>query len=255
MATDALGVRQAWTTMNAHTIELIIRIADVTGVVANAILGGLIARSQRFDPVGFLTLAIMTGLGGGVLRDVMLQAGPPVMLTDPAYLTAAMSGAAIAFFVPVGKRLWNFAFPYLDALALGCWAAAGASKTMNLGLGVVPAIIMGTITAVGGGVMRDVMLQKTPSVFGGNTLYATPAILASSVLAVLHPLGIEPLTTLIAILAGMLLTLIARWRQWRLPESYSWSTKRALAVLPRPRWRRLKQRHKSPKPDAAPDGP
>lgn len=228
--------------MNAHMIELIIRIADVTGVVANAILGGLIARAQRFDPVGFLTLAILSGLGGGMIRDVMLQAGPPIALTDPAYLTSAMIGSAVAFFLPVGKRLWDLAFPYLDALALGCWAAAGASKTLALGFGWVPALMMGTITAVGGGALRDVVLRRVPAVFGGNTLYATSAMLASGVLVILRPLDIEPVTTLVAIFAGMVLTLVARWRQWRLPASYSWSPKRALAVLPRPHWRRRRKK-------------
>ena len=233
----------------AATIELIIRIADVTGVLANAILGGLIARSRRFDPVGFLTLAIMTGLGGGMVRDVLLQA-PVVALHDAAYLTAALGGAAVAFFVPVGKRLWDVAFPYLDALALGCWAAAGASKALSLGFDWVPAIMMGTITAVGGGVMRDTMLQKTPTVFGGNTLYATSAILGSAVIVLLYPLGIEPFATAASILVGMLLTLVARWRQWRLPNSWSWAPKRAFGMLPRPRWRRRKARRA---PDAGPD--
>lgn len=238
--------------MTADAIELLIRIADVTGVLANAILGGLIARAERFDPVGFVTLAIMTGLGGGMLRDTLLQSGPAVALTDPAYLTAAMSGAGLAFFIPVSKRMWNVAFPYLDAVALGCWAAAGASKTLGLGFGWVPALMMGTITAVGGGVMRDIVLRKTPSVFGGNTLYATSAIVASAVMVVLKPLGIEPFATFAAICAGMVLTLVARKRQWRLPDSYSWSPKRTIAMLPRPHWPTKKQ-HKGPKP--LPDGP
>lgn len=228
--------------MNADTLELLIRVADVTGVLANAVLGGLIARAERFDPVGFLTLAIMSGLGGGMLRDVLLQSGPPIALTDPAYLSAAMIGAAFAFLVPVGKRLWDAAFPFLDALALGCWAAAGASKTLGLGFGWVPALMMGVITAVGGGAMRDIVLRRTPAVFGGNTLYATPALLASAVMVLLHPVGIEPFATLAAILTGMLVTLVARWRQWRLPESYEWSPRKALGMLPRPRWRRGKRR-------------
>ena len=241
--------------MTTDAIELLIRVADVTGVLANAILGGLIARAERFDPVGFLTLAIMSGLGGGMVRDALLQAGPVVALTDPAYLAAAMAGAGLAFFVPVNKRLWDVAFPYLDAVALGCWAAAGASKTLGLGFGWVPAILMGTITAVGGGVMRDVVLRRTPSVFGGNTLYATSAILASAVMVVLQPLGIEPFATLAAICAGMLLTLVARKREWRLPDSYGWSPKRALGMLPRPRWRRKRRRSSGAGPDAAASDP
>ena len=217
-------------------IELFIRIVDLTGVLANAILGGLIARAKKFDPVGFLTLAIMTGLGGGMIRDVLLQTGPPLALTDPFYLAAAIAGTAVAFFVPVSKRLWDVSFPYLDALALGCWSAAGASKALAAGLGWLPAIMMGTITAVGGGMLRDIVLRRTPSVFGGNTLYATSAILASAVLVVLQPLSATPVATLAAIATGMLVTLLARRLDWRLPSSYAWSPKRTLAMLPRPRW-------------------
>jgi uncharacterized membrane protein YeiH len=254
--------------MHPEPIELFIRIADVTGVLANAVLGGLIARSKQFDPVGFLALAVMSGLGGGMIRDVLLQAGPPIALTDPAYLAAAMAGATVAFFIRVNRRLWDVAFPYLDALALGCWSAAGASKALGVGLGWLPAILMGVITAVGGGALRDVVLRRTPEVFGGNTLYATSATLASAVLVVLSPLPIGPAGTLAAIATGTLLTLLARKLEWRLPNSYSWSPRQALAVLPRPRWRRWRRAKDADqrddrrppampadRPDAPPDAP
>ena len=185
-----------------------------------------------------------------MIRDVLLQVGPPLALTDSAYLLVAIAGTAVAFFVPVSKRLWDLSFPYLDALALGCWSAAGASKALAAGLGWLPAVMMGTITAVGGGVLRDVVLRKTPSVFGGNTLYATSAILASIVLVVLQPLTVAPTATLTAIVTGMLVTLLARRLEWRLPSSYSWSPKRAVAMLPRPRWRPKRKRTR-PRADEA----
>jgi uncharacterized membrane protein YeiH len=99
------------------------RAIDLTGVFANAVLGGVLARAERLDPVGFGALAIMSGLGGGLLRDTLLQHGTPVALTDYAYILTALAGAAIAFVVRVEGRLWDRGFPYLDALALGCWAA------------------------------------------------------------------------------------------------------------------------------------
>ncbi|MCA0308545.1 MAG: TRIC cation channel family protein [Actinobacteria bacterium] len=223
--------------MNPEPIELFVRVVDLTGVLMNAILGGVIARAKRFDPVGFLTLAIMSGLGGGMIRDVLLQVGPPLALTDPAYLLVAIAGTVVAFMVPVSRRLWDPSFPYLDALALGCWSAAGASKALAAGLGWLPAVMMGTITAIGGGMLRDIVLRKTPAVFGGNTLYATSAILASLVLVLLQPLAGGAVATLAASVVGMLMTLLARRLDWRLPEPYAWSPKRALAMLPRPRWR------------------
>ena len=110
-----------------EAIQLVLRIIDLLGVLANAILGGLIARNERFDPVGFVTLAIMTGLGGGMIRDVLLTV-MPIALIDHYYLVMAVVGAGIAYFIPVHEQLWNRAFPLLDALALGCWAAAGTQK-------------------------------------------------------------------------------------------------------------------------------
>lgn len=112
-----------------------LRWLDLIGVLANAVLGGVIARSARLDVVGFATLAILSGLGGGIIRDTLLQQGTPVALTDYSYLLTALAGAAIAFLVKVEGRVWDQVWPLLDALALGCWAAAGAQKTLAFGLG------------------------------------------------------------------------------------------------------------------------
>lgn len=190
---------------------------DLTGVFANALLGGVIARAERLDPVGFATLAILSGLGGGVLRDTLLQQGPPVALTDYAYILTALAGAAVAFIVHVEGRLWERGFPVADALALGCWAAAGAEKTLSFGLGWLPAVLLGTITAVGGGLVRDVVLRRVPGIFGGNTLYATSALLASGVMVGLHGLGYPSVGLIAATVTGAGLCLLARWRGWKLP--------------------------------------
>ena len=113
------------------TALTILRIADLLGVLGCALLGGLVARSRGFDPVGFAVLAVVSGLGGGIVRDVLLGQGPPVALTDTAYVAFALSGAAVAYLVPLGGRLWSRGFPIVDAVALGCWAAAGTQKTLQ----------------------------------------------------------------------------------------------------------------------------
>jgi hippurate hydrolase len=200
---------------------------DLTGVLANATLGGVIARAARLDPVGFATLAILSGLGGGLIRDTLLQHGTPVALTDPAYIPTALAGAMIAFFLRVEGRLWKYAFPFVDALALGCWAATGAQKTLTDGLAWLPAVLLGTITAVGGGMTRDIFLRRIPQIFGGNTLYATSAVLASGVMVVFYELGDAPLGLILATLTGAGLTLLARWRGWGLPEAHVWQPPQA----------------------------
>ncbi len=148
---------------------------DLTGVLANAILGGVIARSARLDVVGFAVLAILSGLGGGVIRDTLLQHGTPVALTNYSYVLTALAGAAIAYLIKVEGRAWGHVWPLIDALALGCWASSSAQKTLGVGLGWLPAVLLGTIAAVGGGFVRDIVMRRQPGVLGGNTLYATCA--------------------------------------------------------------------------------
>lgn len=205
----------------AHITDLF-RALDLTGVFANAVLGGVIARSERFDPVGFATLAILSGLGGGLIRDTLLQHGTPVALTDYAYILTALGGAATAFLLRIEGRLWDRLFPVVDAIALGSWAAAGAQKTLSLGLGWLPAVLLGTITAVGGGFVRDVVLRRMPGIFGGNTLYATCALAASGLMVGLYRAGNPTIGLAGATVLGAALCLLARWRGWQLPVGGGW---------------------------------
>lgn len=204
------------------------RVLDLTGVFANAVLGGVIARAARLDPVGFGALAMISGLGGGVIRDVLLQHGTPVALTDYAYVVTALGGAAVAFLVTVEGRAWDRVWPIVDALALGCWAAAGAQKTLAVGLGWLPAVLLGTITAVGGGFVRDVVLRRVPGILGGNTLYASCATVASAVMVVLYRAGLPTAGSVVATLVGAGLCLLARWQNWVMPQGDEWSTVNAL---------------------------
>jgi len=204
-------------TLSAVSLTEIIRFVDLAGVLANAILGGIAARSARLDIVGFIILAVMSGLGGGIIRDTLLQHGAPVALTDPAYLIVALVGGVIAFAIPLKGKISRRSLVLLDALAVGCWAAAGAQKTLDAGLWWLPAVMLGVITAVGGGMVRDVMLLKVPTIFGGNTLYATSALVASIEMVVLSVLGFQAIGSAAAILSGALLSLLARRYGWILP--------------------------------------
>lgn len=199
------------------------RALDLTGVFVNGILGGLIARRKQFDAVGFAFLAVMSALGGGMLRDIMLQAGPPVFLTDPTYPLTALAGAAVAFVAKFDRKWWNRGFILADALVLGCWAATGAAKTLGVGLGWLAAIILGTTTAVGGGMIRDIAVGKIPAIFGGTTLYATAAIAGAGTMVALEPFFTVNLAMLIAMIVGFTLCVLARWRRWKLPEHNDWT--------------------------------
>ena len=130
----------------------------------------------------------------------------------------------MTFLLRVVGRLWDRVWPVIDALALGCWAAAGAQKTLDVGLGWLPAVLLGTITAVGGGGVRDIVLRRVPAVLGGNTLYATCAIAASGALVICYDNGYPTAGSVAALVIGAGLALLARWRGWILPSADAWSS-------------------------------
>lgn len=209
-----------WHLPGAWALSQTFRVLDLSGVFLNGILGGLIARRKNFDLVGFFVLAILTATGGGILRDVMIQAGPPFALTDPYYLVMACAGALAAWWVSFRSRLAGRFLVVADAIVLGTWAATGATKALANDLGVMPALLLGCLTAVGGSMIRDVSVGETPAVFGGNRLYAVPALCAALTDVALVGAGAPSAwAMLVATLVGAGMCLLAYWRSWRLPVS------------------------------------
>lgn len=226
------------------SVTELLRVVDLAGVLGNAILGGVMARTARLDLVGFVVLAIMSGLGGGMIRDTLLQQGPPIALTDYAYVLSALVGAVLAFHFTFEGVHWNRWFPVIDAAALGCWASAGALKTLDSGLGWLPAVMLGTVTAVGGGFLRDITLRQVPSVLGESPLYATCAAVAAGVLVIFVELDLPTVGVVAATGVGMTLCLVARWRRWMLPLDADWGLLRREGERRRRSIERLRSRHR-----------
>lgn len=223
---------------DAVTFNDAIHILDLTGVFASAVLGGVAARTARLDVVGFIVLAVMSGLGGGMIRDLLLQTGGPVAaIADPAYLMSAVFGGTIAFFLTFNGRWARRGLLSLDALAVGCWSAAGVQKALEADLGWMAAIMLGITTAVGGGMVRDLMLLKVPTIFGGNTLYATSAVLASVEMLVFSELGLVAIGSIVAILSGAALSLLAKRYGWVLPTGYERGIPKPILLLNPRVWR------------------
>jgi uncharacterized membrane protein YeiH len=199
------------------------RVIDLAGVAANALLAGTVARKREFDLVGFVVLAIITGLGGGILRDALLQHGVPVALTDYTYMLAAVGGALVAFFVKTEGPVWLRSYEAIDSIALGCWAVAGAEKTLRCGLGWWPAILLGTITAVGGGAIGDVVLRREPTILRKGPLHATCAAAASAVLVAFVAVGRAGVGTGAAMAVGTGMRLLALRYQIHAPLSRDWT--------------------------------
>lgn len=159
---------------------------DLLGTFAFALNGALTAaRTIRVDIVGILVLGLMTAVGGGMTRDVLIGAIPPAAFTHWYYLVAAAIGSIIIFFVKAPGTAIMRAILVLDAIGLSLFAVVGAGKAVEFGLNPVPAILVGVITAVGGGTIRDVMIGEVPAILTRD-LYAIPALLGASI-AVLLP--------------------------------------------------------------------
>ena len=163
---------------------------DLTGTFAFALNGALTAlRVARLDIVGVVTLGMITAIGGGIIRDVVLGSLPPATFRDWRYLAVAATGGLIAF--AFGRHLERLTMPItlLDAAGLSLFAVTGANKALLLGLGPAQAVILGAVTGVGGGTLRDVLVRRIPSVLSSG-LFAIPALVGATAAVVMTELQI-----------------------------------------------------------------
>ena len=162
-------------------------VLDLVGVFVFALSGALVAVRKGLDLFGILVLAAVAGLGGGLVRDVLLNT-VPVAVTDWRLLAAAAAGGLATFFFHPGIGRIARPVRVLDAAGLGAFAVAGALKALSFGIGPFGAVVVGTITAIGGGMLRDVLAREVPEVLQ-RELYAVPAILGATVVAVASATG------------------------------------------------------------------
>ncbi|WP_395309174.1 trimeric intracellular cation channel family protein [Mycobacterium sp. AMU20-3851] len=154
---------------------------DLTGTFVFGLNGALTAlRATHLDVVGVVTLGMMTALGGGVIRDILIGALPPATFLYWPYFTLAMVGALIAFVLNRPLARFEMSLTTLDAIGLSVFAVIGASKAVAAGLGAGPAVVLGVITAVGGGTIRDALVGQVPTVLRSE-LYAIPALVAAAI--------------------------------------------------------------------------
>jgi uncharacterized membrane protein YeiH len=171
---------------------------DLAGTFAFALNGAFTAiRVAAVDVVGVLTLGMVTALGGGILRDTLLDALPPATFSDWRYLLVAAVGSLVAF--AFGERLGRVALPIvlLDAAGLSLFAVSGADKALDFGMGAAQAVLLGALTAVGGGTLRDVLTGRVPVVLRSE-LYAIPALLAAGVVVLTSRAGVYGLAAALA---------------------------------------------------------
>lgn len=191
---------------------------DLLGVFVFALSGGLTAVRKHFDALAALVLAAAAGLGGGIVRDVLIGAVPPVGISDWRLLGAAGAAAVVTFFFHHRVSRIERAVLVLDAAGLGLFAVAGTLKALQLGTTPLTAVIVGVVTGVGGGVLRDLLAGEVPRVFAQHEWYATPALLGATAFAgawaadVVHP-GVT--WGCVVLVAG--LRILAVSRDWQVP--------------------------------------
>ncbi|NIK61668.1 trimeric intracellular cation channel family protein [Kribbella shirazensis] len=193
-------------------------VLDLAGILVFAISGALLAVRRKLDIIGLLALATLTALGGGWIRDILIGAVPPASLADWRYLLVPVIAALTTFwFHPVVTRRER-TVDVLDAFGLGLFCVAGALKAVEYGVGPVPAILLGIVTAAGGGVLRDVVALRVPTVFGPGELYAIPAAAGATIAVVGHELEF-PVTPVAVVAATVAVTwrLLAITRGWHAP--------------------------------------
>lgn len=192
---------------------------DLAAIVIGALTGGLLAAREGFAVSGVLLLAVSGGLGGGLIRDVLLADGAPAALTNPAYLPAVAITAAVTFFFSGWLSRLTTLLIGLDAVTLGFFTVIGAQKAQLLGLPNASVVFIGTLTAVGGALIRDVLLAQRADIVQPGPYNAVAALIGAVALTVLAgPVGLDPLpvaATVILLVAA--LRVLSVWRGWEAP--------------------------------------
>jgi uncharacterized membrane protein YeiH len=165
----------------------LILVLNPAGTFVFGLSSGLAAVRAKLDLFGVVVLAAVVGLAGGITRDLLIGT-PPATFRDWRYLAAAAAAGMVCFFAGRVLERARRSIIVFDALGLGLFAVTGATKALQFGLGPVQAILLGAITGVGGGMLRDVLLREIPTVLREG-LYAVPALLGAAVLVVAQRAG------------------------------------------------------------------
>jgi uncharacterized membrane protein YeiH len=192
---------------------------DLAAIVIGALTGGLLAAREGFAVSGVLLLAVSGGLGGGLIRDVLLAQGPPVALTNPAYLPTVAITAMVTFYFSGWLSRLTGLLVVLDAVTLGFFTVIGAQKAQLAALPSASVVFVGTVTAVGGAVIRDMLLAQRAEIVQPGPYNAVAALLGATVLTILAgPLDVDPLpVAAVVIVLVAALRVLSVWRGWEAP--------------------------------------
>lgn len=188
---------------------------DLAGVFVFALAGALAAVRARFDVIGLVVVAMVSSIGGGLVRDVLVGAEPPLALRDWRYLAVPTAAAAIAWWLHPRLSRLRRSVRVADAFGLGFFSVSGTATALAAGLAAPQACLLGVLTGVGGGVIRDVLLREVPIVLSDGEFYAVSALAGALLVAVASELGLYgPVSAgagVVLVVGLRLLTLRLRW--------------------------------------------
>lgn len=197
---------------------------EFAATVTGGLSGGMSAVRARYDIFGCVAIACITGMGGGIIRDVLLQEYGLYAFQSPWFLlSCAVAGVIVFYFGKLATYL-DPIVDLLDNISVALWAIIGASKSLSAGLGIIPSVVLGTITAIGGGISRDVLMNRAPVAFQTGPIYGSAALIGCIVYCPLKANGILPdsagFLCAMLIMALRYLSLILGWRT-KPPRDYS----------------------------------
>jgi uncharacterized membrane protein YeiH len=197
----------------------ILYILDLIGTAAFAISGALAGVRRQMDLLGILVLGIVTAIGGGTLRDILLGDTPPFCLKDETYLYVSIVFALVTFFAHHIINRFSNALLYFDAIGLGTFVVIGTGKALDFNTGFVGAIIMGMMTATAGGMVRDILAGQIPLILQ-KEIYASACLAGGGLFFLLTQFGAPRTTTmLLSALLVVTLRLLAIRHNWSLPTA------------------------------------
>ena len=197
--------------------ETLTLVLNLMGTFAFGLSGGILAVRKQMDLFGVLVLSVATGLGGGIMRDIVLGHIPPATLSDWRYLAAAgLAGLSVFLWfsrvVHHGKFLTTF-----DAVGLSIFTVTGTTIALDAGLGPGPAALLGMLTGVGGGVVRDLLAAEVPLIFRSE-VYAVASMLGAIIVIVASQTGFSGIPAeILAALATFILRMVSVQRGWKIP--------------------------------------
>jgi uncharacterized membrane protein YeiH len=204
---------------SALSIEFFIYVLDLFGTMAFAVTGAFKAIEHKADIVGIIILATITGVAGGTIRDVILGKELPNSLIDPSYVIITVVSAIVIFLLHSKmKKHWNI-FLKFDAIGLGVFTVIGATFAYNMfGMNFLVIVLSGMLTAIGGGILRDVFVSQTPIVFV-KELYASASFLGAAVFYLVILLTNDVYVgTISGLLLATGLRMVAMKYNWNLPK-------------------------------------